>query len=130
MAAAADYQEICRGVLALDRSIRYVGLADHLGSLVATVYREGLVPLSSKEETEKYTAQAVMRTGAIQGGSKVGRLQYVIGRYENLIRVTLPVVSDRFDKYYMMLSLDVTNSNPVAIMDKVLEYMGRNKLLL
>jgi hypothetical protein len=64
--------------------------------------------------------QAIQRTGAIQGGSKVGRLQYVIGKYENLVRATIPVVSESNNKFYLMLSFDL-GSNPVMIIeDKVL----------
>jgi len=113
----SNYQDLCNEILKIDKSIRYVGVADHLGSLIATAYRQGLVPLSSREETERYTMQAIQRTGAIHGGPKVGRLQYVIGKYENLVRATIPVTSDRQDKFYVMLSLDL-GSNPVSIIEK------------
>jgi hypothetical protein len=113
----SNYQDLCNQVLRIDRSIRYVGVADHLGTLIATAYRPGLVPLSSREETEKYTVQAIQRTGAIHGGPKVGRLQYVIGKYENLVRATIPVTSDRQDKFYLMLSFDL-GSNAVSIIEK------------
>jgi hypothetical protein len=73
-------------------------------------YRQGLVPLSSKEETEKYAMQAIQWTGAIQGGSKVGRLRYGIGRYEHLVRATIPVILERQDKFYLMLSLDPSSN--------------------
>jgi len=113
----SNYQNLCDVILKIDGSIRYVGVADHLGSLIATAYRQGLVPLSSREETERYTMQAIQRTGAIHGGPKVGRLQYVIGKYENLVRATVPVTSDRQDKFYLMLSFEL-GSNAVSIIEK------------
>ena len=113
----SNYQDLCDQVLRIEKPIRYVGVADHLGSLIATAYRPGLVPLSSREETEKYTIKAIQRTAAIHGGPKVGRLQYVIGKYENLVRATVPITSDRQDKFYLMLSLDLS-SNPVSIIEK------------
>lgn len=112
-----DYQGLCSKILQLDGSIRYVGIADHLGSLIAVEYRRGLDPLSSKEETEKYTSKAIQTTGAIQGGSKVGGLHYVIGRYEHLIRATIPFISERQDKFYLMLSLD-PSSNVIGIIER------------
>jgi hypothetical protein len=118
---------MCSEILRLDRSIRYVGLADHLGSLVATVYRPGLVPLSTKEETEAYTMQAIQRMGAVQGGSKVGRLEYVIGRFENLVRATVPVVSSRHDKFYLMLSIDLGSDAMRIIENKVLPQIEKSK---
>ena len=118
---------MCNEILPLDRSIRYVGLADHLGSLVATAYRPGLVPLSTREETKAYTVQAIQRTGAVQGGSKVGRLEYIVGRFENLVRATIPVVSSRQDKFYLMLSIDL-GSDPIKMIEnKVLPQIEKSK---
>lgn len=117
------YEEFCNGILELDRSIRYTGVVDHLGTLLSLAYRKGLAPLSSPEETEEYSKRAVLSTGAIESGPKVGKLQYVIGKYENLIRATLPIVSEQYDKYYVMLSID-TISNPSEIIEeKVLPYI-------
>lgn len=125
-----NYQNLCEEVLKLDGIIRYCGLADHLGTLLAKSYRPRLVPLSSLNETEKYTMQAIQRTGAIQGGSRVGRLQYAIGRYENLVRATIPIVSESSNKFYLMLSFDL-GSNPVMIIeDKVLPQLEHLKLML
>jgi hypothetical protein len=116
----ANYKKLCDDVLQLDSIIRYCGLADHLGTILAKSYRPGLVPLSSPEETEKYTLQAIQRTGATQGGARVGRLQYVIGKYENLVRATIPIVSETNDKFYLMLSFDL-GCEPVRIIeDRVL----------
>ena len=122
-----NYQNMCDEVLELDGSIRYAAIADHLGSLIARAYRTGLVPLSPKEETEKYTMQAIQRTGAIQGGSRVGKLQYAIGKYENLIRATIPVISARQDKFYLMLSFD-PGSDPIWIIEgRVMASIEKNR---
>ena len=121
----ANYKKLCDDILLLDSIIRYCGIADHLGTLLAKSYRSGLVPLSSPEETEKYTVQAILRTGAIQGGAKVGRLQYVIGKYENLLRATIPVISESNNKFYLMLSFDM-GCDPVTIIeDKVLSQIEK-----
>ena len=121
---------MCSEILGLDRSIRYVGLADHLGSLVATVYRPGLVPLSTREETEGYTVQAIQRMGAVQGGSKVGRLEYVVGKFEHLVRATVPVVSSRKDKFYLMLSIDLGPDPAKIIENRVLPQIEKSKMWL
>lgn len=122
-----DFHSLSTQVLQLDKSIRYVGIADHLGTLIAREYRPGLVPLSSPEETEKYTLKAIQTTGAIQGGSKVGRLRYVIGRYEHLIRVTIPIiVSESQDKFYLMLSLDEGSDIIKIIENKLIPIIPRD----
>ena len=50
---------ICNEILNLNKSIRFVGLANNLGTLLATSYREGLTPLMTSEETKHYAVQAV-----------------------------------------------------------------------
>ncbi|HEY7109816.1 MAG TPA: hypothetical protein VH415_10330 [Nitrososphaeraceae archaeon] len=118
-----NYEGICKGVLELDQSIRYSGLVDHLGTLLSMSYRKGLEPLSSPEETAEYSRRAVLRTGAIESGPKVGKLEYVIGKYENLIRATIPIVSDQYNKYYLMLSIDKVDNSSKIIEEKVLPFV-------
>jgi hypothetical protein len=96
------YEQFCDQILLIDKSIRYAAVVDHLGTLLSFSYRRGLVPLSLPEETAEYTKRAVLRTEEIESGPKVGKLQYVIGKYENLIRVTIPIVTKQFNKYYLM----------------------------
>lgn len=124
-----EHRELCSNILALDRSIRFVGLVDHLGSLLATVYRQGLVPLASSDETAKYASQAIFMTGALSGGlnSKVGRLQYVVGKFDNLVRATIPVVSGSYDKFYLMLSFEVGSDYLPVIEEKVLPFLKDNR---
>ncbi|WP_148700324.1 hypothetical protein [Candidatus Nitrososphaera evergladensis] len=123
-----QYDELCNRILELESSIRFVALADHLGLLIATVYRKGLVPLATKDETAKYAGQLVLLTGAVSGGkfmSKVGKMQYVVGKFENLVRATIPIVSDDYDKYYLLMSLDV-DSDYVHVIDRVLAFLREN----
>ncbi len=123
-----QYDELCAKILTLDGSIRFVALADHLGLLIATVYRAGLTPLATKEETAKYAGQLVLLAGAVSGGklmSRVGKMQYVVGKFENLVRATIPIISDTYDKYYLLMSLDV-GSDYVHAIDKVLGYLRQH----
>lgn len=114
---------------ALDPSIRFAGLVDHLGSLIATVYRPGLVPLAAKEETARYASKAIYMTGMLAGGfnSQVGRMQYVVGKYENLIRATVPIVSAGYDKFYLMLSFEVGTNVTSVIEGKVLPFVEKSR---
>ncbi|MGI0020629.1 MAG: hypothetical protein ACREAY_09180 [Nitrososphaera sp.] len=123
-----QHEELCKKILDLDSSVRFAALADHLGSLLTTVYRQGLTPLAAKEETAKFASQAVFMTGALGVGhnSKIGRMQYVVGRYENLIRATIPVVNGSFDKFYLMLSFDVGSDVVSIIEKKILPFLKEN----
>ena len=46
-----NLNNLCREIQQLDNSIRFAGIANNLGSLVATAYRNGLTPLMDKQET-------------------------------------------------------------------------------
>ena len=84
---------LCREIQQLDNSIRFIGIANNLGSLVATAYRNGLIPLMDKQETSHYAIQAVLRAATREDfESKIGRLVYSIGKYEKLIRATTPIM--------------------------------------
>ena len=47
-------QSLCKSILALDDSIRFVAVANKLGTVDAAEYRTGLNPLLTKEETTQY----------------------------------------------------------------------------
>lgn len=65
--------------------------------------------------------------GAVLGGTKVGRLEYIVGRFENLVRATIPVISSRQDKFYLMLSIDL-GSDPIKIIEnKVIPHAEQSK---
>lgn len=126
-----DYLEsFCGEILANNQSIRFVGIANHLGSLIATVYRRGLVPLMTKEETSQYSIQAVLRAATREDfESKIGRLEYSIGKYEKLIRATVPIIfgNSETKRYYLLLSFD-SDSDATSIINKdVLLHIARNK---
>ena len=72
---------LCKEIQRLDNSIRFIGIANNLGSLVATAYRNGLTPLMDKQETSHYAIQAVLRAATREDfESKIGRLEYSIGK--------------------------------------------------
>ena len=119
-------------ILQLDNSIRFTGIANNLGSLVATAYRNGLIPLMDKQETSHYAIQAVLRAATREDfESKIGRLEYSIGKYERLIRVTIPIrlfgKEDKSNFYYLLLSFDLNSNVMDAIENKVMPFIEKNK---
>lgn len=82
---------ICKEILDLDKSIRFVGIANNLGTLLATSYRGGLTPLMTGEEIKHYALQAVLRAAIREDFmNKLGKLRYSIGTQDRLIRATVP----------------------------------------
>ncbi|HZC21336.1 MAG TPA: hypothetical protein VE223_06800, partial [Nitrososphaeraceae archaeon] len=114
----------------LDNSIRFVGIANNLGSLIGRAYRNGLVPLMDENETSHYSIQAVLRAATRQDfESKIGRLEYSIGKYEKIIRATVPirVNFDDESKFYLLLSFDLKSAVIDDIEEKVVTFIEKNK---
>jgi hypothetical protein len=114
-----DLNGLCKEILQVDNSIRFIGIANNLGSLVATAYRSDLIPLMDKQETSHYAIQAVLRAATREDfESKIGRMEYSIGKYERLIRATIPLPGkeDGSKSYYLLLSFDL-NSNVMDVIE-------------
>jgi hypothetical protein len=125
-----NLENICREILRTDTSIRYSGIANHLGSLVATAQRDSLVPLMTKDETSKYALQAVLRAAIREDfESKIGTLEYSIGKYKKLIRATVPIAfsDNNENKRYLLLSLDVNADATSILENKVLPLIAANE---
>ena len=54
-------KEICNHVLQLDKSIRFAGIANNMGTLIAYKLREGIVPLLNEEELQNNIMKTVLR---------------------------------------------------------------------
>src|SRR6187200_2725219 len=129
---------LCKEIQQLDNSIRFVGIANNLGTLITTSYRNGLTPLMNEQETSHYAIQSVLRAATREDfESKIGRLEYSIGKYERIIRATVPIRlfgsnddddDDEQSKfYYLLISFDLKSAVIDIIEDKVMPFVEKNK---
>ncbi|MFL6470681.1 MAG: hypothetical protein ACJ71H_07505 [Nitrososphaeraceae archaeon] len=75
----------------------------------------------NKQETSHYAIQAVLRAATREDfESKIGRLEYSIGKYERLLRATIPIrpfgKEDESKLYYLLLSFDL-NLNAIDVIE-------------
>jgi hypothetical protein len=97
-------KEFCKDILTKDLSIRFAAVANQMGILIESEYREGLKPLMNRQETEHYTMQTVFRASTRETfENKIGKQRYAIAVYEKVIRATIPIIvigsqEDRDDK--------------------------------
>jgi hypothetical protein len=127
--ASSSFTRICSDILNLNRFIRFVGLANNLGTLLAASYREGLIPLMTKEETKHYAVQAVLRAAIREDFlSKLGRFKHSIGTYDRLIRATVPImIEDNLQaKFFLLLSFDIGTDVKEVIENELLPYIDKN----
>jgi hypothetical protein len=86
-------KEFCKDILAKDLSIRFAAIANQMGILIESEYREGLKPLMNRQETEHYTMQTVFRASTRETfENKIGKQRYAIAVYEKVIRATIPII--------------------------------------
>jgi hypothetical protein len=105
-------------------------MANNMGSLVVTTYRQRLAPLMTRYETSQYATQAVLRAAIREDFEiKLGKLRYSIGKYEKLIRATVPILHCR-NKFYLLLTFDVGSDAKSIIENKVMPYIESNKEIL
>lgn len=119
----SSFSDFCEKVISLDKSIRFVGLANKSGVLIASTYRDGLTPLMTREETLQYAIQAVTRAMLREDfTAKLGRIEYSITRYSGLIRALIPFEYGN-NNLFILLSFDI-GSNPVRVIeDKVIPHI-------
>lgn len=133
-------KEFCKDILTKDLSIRFAAVANQMGNLIESEYREGLNPLMNRQETEHYTMQTVFRASTRETfENKIGKQRYAIAVYEKLVRATIPIIiidtqDDKADEpgkkqqkkeqnskwFYLLISFDL-GSDVISIMeDKIL----------
>lgn len=124
------FQDICDKVVSLDPSIRFAGIADEDGKLVATAERKALKPLLTPEERAQYAITAATRQYTrLRWEYLLGKIDYASSHYEKLIRATIPIADENSRLYYvMLLSFDVKSGDKVhgIIMKKIIPLVRKN----
>jgi hypothetical protein len=111
-------------LLNLDSSLRWIGISNKYGVLINVEQREGLKPLMSEEDSEEYAAAAVSRYRTrIKFQSKIGKLNYAVGRYENVTRITIPISND----YFLLLTIDKEKNYDDLINRMIIPFITKNR---
>ncbi len=107
------FEEICDKVIAVNPAIRFAGIADEDGELLAFLERKGLTPLLTPEERAQYAITAATRQYTrLRWESHLGKINYASSHYEKLIRATIPITDDNNRlAYVLLMSLDITTTN-------------------
>jgi hypothetical protein len=124
------FQEFCDMVITLDKSIRFAGIADEDGQLMATAERKSLKPLLNPEERAQYAITAATRQHTrLRWEYLLGKINYAMSNYAKLIRATIPIADENSRLYYvLLLSFDVEEGQSVhdVIMQKIIPVVRKN----
>jgi hypothetical protein len=120
-------KEICNQVLELDKSIRFAGVANNMGTLIAYKLRKGLVPLLNEEDLRNNIMKTVLRMKTREDyESKLGDVIYTFALYKRVKRATIPL--DYPDLAVLTVSFDMAADQDIIIMDKILPVLKQGKL--
>jgi hypothetical protein len=116
-------------VITLDKSIRFAGIADEDGKLVATAERKGLKPILTPEERAQYAITAATRQYTrLRWEYLLGKINYAMSHYAKLIRATIPIADENSRlSYVLLLSFEVDAENiHDVIMKKIIPLVRQN----
>ena len=113
------FEEFCELILALDKSIRFVGVATLNGAILAVKYRANLIPLLTREETASSIKYSLLRMESRRAlEEKLGKTLYVVATYEKIKRATIPVGQD--GQSILIISFDIESDAESIIRNKIL----------
>jgi hypothetical protein len=120
-------KQICNEVLELDISIRFAGIANNMGTLIAYKLRKGLVPLLDEREIQNSIMKSVLRMKTREDyESKLGDVIYTFALYKRVKRASIPL--DHADFAVLTMSFDMAADQDSIIMDKILPVLKQGKL--
>jgi hypothetical protein len=120
---------ICGQIQKVDRSIRYVGLANKMGTRIEDHYRNGLDPLLKEDELDLSALESALRMNLrCNMQHKLGKPLYSFTLYEKVKRVTIPIYDD--DYQILMISFDRDVENEYIILEKVLSLLKNANILI
>jgi len=93
----AEFDELCKEVFAIDQSIRFAGVIDKMGKLVAGGMREGIIPLESIKDMRKLYVELALRNAMRQEfDSEFGATIYSFSEREKIKIASFPLKSGNF----------------------------------
>ena len=118
-----DLNDLCKRILQLDNSIRFAGIANMKGKVVAEAYREGLSPLLTKQETELSGLQAIVKMATRRAfeEKKLGKTIYAFALYEKLKRATIPLMDENDN--ILLISFELQADHENIILHKILPFV-------
>ncbi len=107
------FKEFCEQVLSFHSSIRFVGIADEHGSILAVSERKDLKPLLNPEERSQYAITSATRQYTrLRWQYLLGNIEYATSVYEKLIRATVPITDqDNRLAFVILMSFDTETDN-------------------
>lgn len=117
MTSGTNYEDLCKKVLAIDPSVRFAGVINMMGKLMAGGMRQGVKPLESIKDMDRLYVELALRTAMRREfDSEFGRTIYSFSERERIKMATFPLAGDAF----LLISMDKAKPHD-RIISRILE---------
>jgi hypothetical protein len=121
-------EKICDEIVELDGSIRFAGIANNMGKLVAAKFKRGVQGLLTKEEIEDNIIKAVLRMKTREDyEQKLGKIIYTFALYDKVKRASIALDQENYS--LLMVSFDVAADHESIILHKILPRLRLHDLI-
>lgn len=115
-----NFDNLCKTVMNMDTTIRFVGICDESGEIKYGGQREGVENVLKNEETRRSNLQALARWGLRNSLSpKIGRGKYAMAEYEKIKRITIPLE----DEHLLLVTTEV-EADHAKIINNILKLLN------
>jgi len=118
-----DYEKLCEAVFALHDDIRYAGVVDDTGLLIAGGMRKGIDSVVDQTNEELYLAQTALRKSMRQRfDESMGR-----ARFAYVEREKISIITYYMNKKILLVTLEpnVDSHTAIDIAEDTLELLNR-----
>lgn len=119
-----DYEKLCQSIFALHDDIRYAGVIDDTGLLIAGGTRKGIDSIVDQTNEELYLAQTVLRKSMRQRfDDTLGKARFAYVERENISLLTCYM-----NKNLLLITLEpnVDSHTAIDIAEDALELLNNN----
>lgn len=123
-----DPEALCAELLTLDSAIRFVGITNKMGRLVASKFRQGLQQLLTSEELESNALKAALRMKTREDYElRLGRIIYTFALYDKVKRASIALDDSHYS--LLLVSFDTNADHEPIILNKLLPRIRQHHLI-
>ncbi len=119
-----NFKELLETIIQSNQDIRFTAIFDRYGTIKEKIQKDETSPMLDEYETKTMLREAASlwfhRRNLV---NKLGKGHYSMTVYDNLIRVTMPLIAD----YFIIISHDHLDDQP-SLVKKILQILESNKI--
>jgi hypothetical protein len=117
-----SFEQLCDNIFELSSNIRFVGIINGMGDLVAGGMREGVQSMEDRENSSKLYLEFLLRSEMRKDQDvEFGKTVYSFSEREKIKFAVFPLLRN----HLLMVSMEKRESNHDGIIEKILNLTGK-----